>query len=80
MFVKEEEAKTKYCPLTFSSPHSPKMCSGRTCMAWRPSVMNPGGEVWVFRSERERDKMFEINPLGDAVKGGVCGLSGGRMT
>lgn len=80
MFVKEEEAKTKYCPLTFSSPHSPKMCSGRTCMAWKPCVIARGGEVWFYRSERDRDKTIETHPDDGLVKGGYCGLAGRPVT
>lgn len=68
MLVTPEEAKTKWCQQTLTTPDAADKCQGPDCMAWR----------WVAEVK------LGLNPHGGAVltdvKRGQCGLPRGGVT
>ena len=57
----EEEAKGKWCPLTFNNGHDPEKCCTSMCMAWR----------WGRKPHMKQEECMTTGYCGLAGKPGV---------
>ena len=72
----EEEAKLKFCPMTFSGSSEGSSCVASNCMAWRwgESLFEPIGGQKVLR-EGARSKIVPNDDRLETPRG-YCGLAG----